>query len=579
MATWSTAQLLDWLAQQQFLAPHQVEAMRPLIISFPDAMAMAKELLRRDWLTPYQVNQILQGKHDHLLFGDYRLRERLGEGAMGQVFKAWSLRHGCVVAVKTLHKERVPSALTLERFRREVEAASKLDHPNVAFVRDAGEADGKPYLVMEYVDGFNLSARVKEQGPIPVPDAVEYIRQAAMGLQHAYERGIIHRDIKPSNLMVTKLRMDTKELPIVKILDFGLARYEAEEERRTRLTKIGSLLGTVDYIAPEQAHDARSVDVRADIYSLGCSFFFILTGEPPFHGETALERIGQRLTGDAPWVRSLRPEVSPALEQVLRKMMARRLEDRYQTPREVAQALTPFAGHDEASVVLPLSAIEATALMAKPAPASNAPASDVPLAMPVELTPAQTPIMATAIVPASAPAAATLASFGGTTATAPRTRRGGAKLSPVVKAGIAAGGALALLLSLGCVVACVYGFFLRPSTDKTPINKDAAITITDAKFSKPDGLVRPGDRVKVLVWFKRTGFKGPVKISLRDVPKEVQLSGDGVAQPNDDTGEVAFTVSHLTRPLAQDIRVVLENERVGVSAERTLELKIVEPKK
>ena len=243
MATMSPSELLDWLEQNQFLTPPQINEIRPIVSAFPDCHALAKELIRRDWLTPYQGNQILQGRHDQLILGNYRVRERIGEGAMGQVFKAWNPRTLRVVAVKTILKELVNSPKTMERFRREVETASQLEHPNIAHVRDADEADGKPFLVMELIEGYNLSQRVKQGGPLPIAEAVEFARQAALGLQHAFEKGIVHRDIKPANLIVTTLKVDGGVLPLVKILDFGLARFDSESDEAARLTQVGRLLG------------------------------------------------------------------------------------------------------------------------------------------------------------------------------------------------------------------------------------------------------------------------------------------------------------------------------------------------
>src|SRR4051812_41378328 len=181
MATLAANEMLDWLAQFQFLTPAQADELRPLIPGFSDSHSFAKDLIRRDWLTPYQVNQILQGKHDQLVLGSYRLRERIGEGAMGQVYKAWNLRLARVVAVKTIHKEHVNSTKAMDRFRREIETAADLKHPNIALVRDADEVDGRTFLVMDYIDGINLSQRVKQGGALPVHEAVEYARQAALG--------------------------------------------------------------------------------------------------------------------------------------------------------------------------------------------------------------------------------------------------------------------------------------------------------------------------------------------------------------------------------------------------------------
>ena len=362
MATLSPSELLNWLGQYQFLAPPQVDELRPLMPSFPDTMSLAKELIRRDWLTPFQVNQIMKGQQDELVLGSYRLRERIGEGAMGAVFTAWNLRMGRVVAVKTINKELINSAKALERFRREVQTVAQLDHPNIALVRDADEIDGKPYMIMDFIEGFNLSQRVKQVGAMPIGEAVEYIRQAALGLQHAFERGIVHRDIKPANLVVTTTKNNHDPRPLVKILDFGLARYESESDNADRLTQFGHMLGTVDYVAPEQAQNARNADIRADIYGLGCSLFYMLAGQTPFQGNSVLEKLSPRVTDEAPWVRTQRAEVPPALEAVLRTMMARQPDDRYQTPIEVAQALQPFA--DATPSAAPAGVVMAMPVMA-----------------------------------------------------------------------------------------------------------------------------------------------------------------------------------------------------------------------
>ena len=172
MAMSSPSELLSWLRQFQFLSPSQADESALMLPTFADGHALAKELIGRDWLTPYQVNQILTGKGDQLILGSYRIRERIGEGAMGQVFKAWNLKLERIVAVKTIHKELV-NPKTMERFRREMRTAYRLDHPNIALVRDADEQDGRQYLVLEYIEGVNLSMYVKQRGRLPIAEAVE----------------------------------------------------------------------------------------------------------------------------------------------------------------------------------------------------------------------------------------------------------------------------------------------------------------------------------------------------------------------------------------------------------------------
>jgi serine/threonine-protein kinase len=330
----NTVELLTFLQEHGFLTPLQQEELRG---RFSDARALARTLLERNWLTPYQANQLLQGRGQDLLLGPYRILDRLGEGGMGQVFKAHHVSMDRTIALKMIPKERMSDPTAVGRFQREVRAVAKLSHPNIVIAFEVNQAGQTPFLAMEYVDGVDLARLVQQSGPLTIPRACEYIRQAAIGLQHAHEKGLVHRDIKPGNLMVA--RPNPEQPPVIKILDFGLARFESDSVHAGRLTQLGKVVGTVDYMAPEQAQDARNTDIRADIYSLGCSLFYLLTGKPPFPGEDVVEKIGARLLGNIPLVRQSRPEVSPALERVLAKMMAPNPGDRYQTPGEAASAL------------------------------------------------------------------------------------------------------------------------------------------------------------------------------------------------------------------------------------------------
>ncbi len=596
MPTLSPAELLDWLGQNQFLAPPQTNEIRPLLASFPDSLALAKELIRRDWLTPYQVNQILQGRHDQLILGNYRLRERIGEGAMGQVFKAWNLRTLRVVAVKTIVKELIDSPKAMERFRREVETASQLEHPNIAHVRDANEADGKPFLVMEFIEGFTLSQKVKQTGPLPIADAVEYARQAALGLQHAFEKGIVHRDIKPANLIVTTLKASGDTLPLVKILDFGLARYDSESDDPARLTQVGRLLGTIDYISPEQAQDARSADIRADIYSLGCTLHYLLAGAPPFAGDTMVEKLSPRVTGEPPWIREVRPEVPPLLEQVLRTMMARKPEDRYQTPLEAALALAPFTapvaaggppvalampvtGPPAAGVVmaLPVTGTAAQAALAQPVGASADYADAATLVLPPELAMRAAP---PAPVQAEEPALLGMSPTGRDPAAGktPSSSRPKPKAQPEATSGFPIkliailGGAAFGLAALGCL-GCLLMFW--PAT----VKKKGSIVITEeTKFSNPMNLAKPG-RNNVLVFIRRVDFSGPVTVTLKDLPDGVAVEPRTITAKNDKI-ELPFVVSYGTPPQVKPIRLIAECESDGISTEMPLTLTIIEdPKK
>ncbi len=278
----------------------------------------------------------------------YRVQGLLGAGGMGAVYKAEHLLMGRTVALKVINRDLTGAPAMVERFVREVKAAARLAHPNIVTAFDADQAGDTHFLVMEYVEGASLAKRVQECGPLPVREACDYVRQAALGLQYAWERGMVHRDVKPQNLMLTP---DGQ----VKVLDFGLARFAAEAAPAASssaaaaapgpaaLTQVGAVLGTPDYIAPEQAVSPQTADVRADVYSLGCTLYDLLTGQPPFPDGTALEKV-QAHVGRAPRpLAEVRPDVPAGLARVVEKMMAKSPADRYQTPAEAAAALEPFA--------------------------------------------------------------------------------------------------------------------------------------------------------------------------------------------------------------------------------------------
>ncbi len=340
MAVPNVTSLVAWLRENQFLTPAQAEEAERLQAQFPSP-SLVREVVRRGWLTPYQANQLLAGKGSELVLGSYRVVDRLGEGGMGQVLKARHSRMGRLVALKVIPAEHLGNSNAVARFQREARAAATLSHPNIVIVYDADEVGGVHFLAMEYIEGADLAQLVRQSGPLPIGQACDFARQAALGLQHAFERGIIHRDIKPGNLLATSGGGDGP--PVVKILDFGLARLQGEGKDAARLTKIGKLVGTVDYIAPEQVEDAHTADIRADIYSLGCSLFFLLTGQPPFPGDNMVTKLSRRILEATPSVRGLRPDAPAALDAVLARMIARDPAQRYQKPREVAAALQPFA--------------------------------------------------------------------------------------------------------------------------------------------------------------------------------------------------------------------------------------------
>ena len=282
---------------------------------------------------------------------DFEILEEIGRGGMGVVYRARRRDDGQTVAVKVIRKDRLLHAEAVRRFRREAQAAARLRHPNIVHVFDSDHAGNVHYLVMELVDGITLEKLVEQAGPRPVPQACDFIRQAALGLQHAHEQALVHRDIKPSNLMVTPAP-DGSDRPLaVKVLDMGVARVlqvggPAHGDSLSTLTQGGSVIGTADYIAPEQLEDPHGADVRADLYSLGCTFYFLLTGEVPFPGGSLISKLDkQRWHLPTPIV-ARRPEVPPAVADVVFRLMAKKPADRYQTPGELAAALEELARTD-----------------------------------------------------------------------------------------------------------------------------------------------------------------------------------------------------------------------------------------
>jgi serine/threonine protein kinase/putative intracellular protease/amidase len=323
--------------------------------------------------TKGNVREIPQPLRDH---PRYRVLGLLGAGGMGAVYKAEHRLMERMVALKVINPTLVSSPAALERFEREVKAAAKLSHANIVTAHDAEQAGNLHFLVMEFVEGVSLDRWLAKTGPLPPQQAANLIRQAAQGLQHAHEKGMIHRDIKPHNLMVTRGG-------VLKILDFGLARLASQAwqstadsdsaDRPADATRAGAVLGTPDYIAPEQAVDAHVADIRADIYSLGCTLYFLLTGEPPFAGGTTLDKLRAHKSLEPTPIRLSRPDVPEELAAILDKMLAKDPAGRYSTPHEVAEALKPLARSRSRS---------AAPVVARPtpAPAPTIAADDTPAA-------------------------------------------------------------------------------------------------------------------------------------------------------------------------------------------------------
>ncbi len=295
---------------------------------------VAKMLIQSGKLTAYQAATIIQGRPQSLILGEYVLLDILGKGGMGVVFRARHRLMDRVVALKTLSMTAIKPD-TVPRFYREVKAAARLSHPNIVTAYDAGEHAGTHYLVMEYVVGRDLAAIVKEKGPLPLRQAIDCVQQAARGLEYAHKHGVVHRDVKPSNLLLD-------QEGVVKILDMGLARLNenlAGVPVAMEITGAGQILGTIDYMSPEQAEDVHSADHRSDIYSLGCTLFYLLTRRPPYGGETVVKRILAHRDEPIPSVTELRPDCPETLDAAIRQMLAKRPEDRPQGMAEIIVAL------------------------------------------------------------------------------------------------------------------------------------------------------------------------------------------------------------------------------------------------
>ena len=300
-----------------------------------DLNSVAGMFVRDGLLTYFQAEQFLQGRWKRFTIGKYKVLERLGSGGMGQVFLCEHKLMRRRVAVKVLPTAKAADPSSLERFYREARAVAALDHQNIVRAYDIDQDDNLHFIVMEYVDGSSLQDMIRKGGQMDPTRAAHYIYWSAIGLQHAHENGLIHRDIKPGNILVERQG-------VVKILDLGLARFFNDDQDLLTKKYDENILGTADYLAPEQAVDSHSVDGRADIYSLGATFYYMLTGQPPFAEGSIAQKLLWHQTRRPKSATEYRSDIPPSLVAVLEKMMAKKPEDRYATPNELAEALLPF---------------------------------------------------------------------------------------------------------------------------------------------------------------------------------------------------------------------------------------------
>jgi tRNA A-37 threonylcarbamoyl transferase component Bud32 len=298
-----------------------------------DPRLVADALVQAGRLTPWQVAKLKEGRHKGFFLGQYKLLGHLSRGGMSSVYLAEHVHMHRRAAVKVLPKDRVDDSSFLGRFYLEAKAAAALDHPNIVRAYDINNEGRTHYFVMEYVEGEDLQRLMRSRSePLEFRTAAHYIAQAARGLQHAHEAGLVHRDIKPGNLLVD-------QHGVVKILDMGLARFCNEETGSLTRAHDENVLGTADYLAPEQAVDSHAVDARADIYSLGCTLYFLLTGRPPFSEGTLAQRIAKHQTAQPRDLRQDRPDCPARLAEICAKMMCKAPRDRYQTATELAADL------------------------------------------------------------------------------------------------------------------------------------------------------------------------------------------------------------------------------------------------
>jgi eukaryotic-like serine/threonine-protein kinase len=328
-----------------------------------DPVELAAQLVKDEVLTAYQAHQIQKGRTEGLIFSSYVILDFLGKGTMGKVYKARHRMMGRVVALKILDPRYVSSDRSVARFQREMQLVGRLDHPNVVRAYDADRFADCHFIAMEYAAGVTLEDLLKARGALSPADVVYYASQAADGLAHAHAQGILHRDIKPSNLLLTPGRK-------VKVLDFGLGTLLEKEEVQTALTTVGMAVGTPDYISPEQARMVK-LDGRSDLYSLGCTIYHLLSGQLPFKGESSMDCIVGRITGQAVPLGEVKPGLPPRLIQVVEKMMATNPDDRYQTADETATALRGLLRPKTAAAAPEPSApaVPATTSAPKPVPA------------------------------------------------------------------------------------------------------------------------------------------------------------------------------------------------------------------
>ena len=293
---------------------------------------LARQAVQQSFLTLWQAQQLLAGRTSGFRVDRYLLLELIGQGGMGRVYLARDTRLNRLVALKILAPERMNNSRAVERFKRKARVGAQLQHENLVRIYDFGQANGRFFLVMEYIEGKTIGALITAQGPMPVPTAARLTWQIAHGLEHAHRKGLIHRDVNPYNVLVT-------HEGIAKLADLGLAIDLAEDDR---VTREGATVGTFDYVAPEQARHSHAADIRSDIYSLGCTLYHMVAGQVPFPSPSLPEKLFAHQALEPTPLNQLAPDISADFVEVVQRMMRKQPHERYATPLQVAQALEPF---------------------------------------------------------------------------------------------------------------------------------------------------------------------------------------------------------------------------------------------
>lgn len=350
MAINSVAALVNVIKQSKLLEGNPLQEFELLAKDYTDPKLLIREMIQREWLTPYQANQVYQGSAKDLILGPYIILARLGDGPLGQVFKARHKRMNRLVSLKIIRAELLAKPEMVEKFYQESQVISQLADPHIVHAYDAGPIGQTHFLAMEFVEGVDLEALVQQSGPLPTSVAQEFVLQTAQGLQHAGDRNIPHLDLKPSNLLVSR-SVGTQAGPAnastswksllasaagggatVKINNFGLTFLQSDGAD-------AGARGSPDFMAPERAHPGCKPDIRSDLYSLGCIFYFLLAGRVPFPAGTTAEKLKKHQTEEPAPLQQLRKDVPAGIVQVVATLMAKKIQNRYQTPADVVQVL------------------------------------------------------------------------------------------------------------------------------------------------------------------------------------------------------------------------------------------------